>query len=121
MIETYIEFAFEAAHQVPPHSTLHGHTFRVGIVFRGQPDPVYGWAENLDQVEVDVEELRERVDHRYLNDIEGLEVPSLENVARWVWRNLESRYPTLAHVSVNRGLAGREEGCTYYGETQAAA
>ena len=117
MIETYKEFVFEAAHQVPPHSTLHGHTFKVGVVFRGEPDPIYGWAENLDRVEADIETLRKRIDHSYLNDIDGLECPSLENVARWVWRHLEKDYPTLATVSVTRGSAGNAEGCTYYGET----
>ena len=121
MIETYKEFAFEAAHQIPPHSTLHGHTFKVELVFRGEPDPVFGWAENLDLVEAQIDIIQQRLDHKYLNDIEGLEIPSLENVARFVWHHLSPIYSSLNRVSIFRGADGHSEGCAYFGEDRVAA
>jgi len=95
MVEAYKQFTFEAAHALPPHSGLHGHTFRIDVVFSGEPDPEFGWCENLDE-------------------IEGLEKPSLENLARWIWDRLAVSFPdTLDRVQVARGPDGMSEGCTY--------
>ena len=121
MMETYKEFSFEAAHKLPPHSELHGHSFRVGLVFCGKSDPVFGWVENLDAAEDKIEALWKRLDHSYLNEIEGLENPSLENVARWIWHKLSEDFSTLSKVSVARGPEGQSEGCTYSGPKEAAA
>lgn len=62
-----------------------------------------------------VEKVRLKVDHTYLNDIEGLEHPSLENVARWIWNQLASDLEGLDRVTVRRGPDGLAEGCTYSG------
>ena len=51
MLETFVEFTFEAAHKVPPYSGIHGHTFKAVIFLKGQRDPVYGWTHNLYDVE----------------------------------------------------------------------
>ncbi|SUE44995.1 6-pyruvoyl trahydropterin synthase family protein [Roseomonas gilardii] len=115
MIETLKEFTFEAAHQLPPFSGLHGHSFLVQVFLRGEPDPVYGWSHNLYEVEKVVEKVRLKVDHTYLNDIEGLEHPSLENVARWIWNQLAGDLDGLDRVMVRRGPDGLAEGCTYSG------
>ncbi|WP_245417532.1 6-carboxytetrahydropterin synthase [Aminobacter sp. AP02] len=48
---------------------------------------------NLYELEQQIEVVRKAVDHTYLNEIEGLEVPSLENVARWVWDKLAPQLP----------------------------
>ena len=119
MIETLKEFTFEAAHQLPPFSGLHGHSFLVQVLLRGEPDPVYGWSHNLYEVEKVVEKVRLKVDHTYLNDIEGLEHPSLENVARWIWGQLSTELDGLDRVVVRRGPDGLAEGCTYSGHSEA--
>lgn len=116
MLETYMEFTFEAAHEVQPFSSLHGHTFKVTVFLTGEADPVYGWTHNLYDVEEVVGELKKTLDHKYLNDIEGLEVPSLENVARWIWTRLNTAIPGLDRVSIRRGPDGGGEGCTFRGE-----
>lgn len=89
------------------------------VFLRGEPDPVYGWSHNLYEVEKVVEKVRLKVDHTYLNDIEGLEHPSLENVARWIWGQLSTELDGLDRVVVRRGPDGLAEGCTYSGHSEA--
>ena len=115
MLETFKEFTFEAAHQTPPFSTLHGHTFHVTVFLRGEPDATYGWSHNLFEVETVVDDVRRQIDHRYLNEIEGLDMPSLENVARWLWNELDNRIAGLDRVRIMRGMDGQREGCSYNG------
>lgn len=115
MQQTLKEFGFDAAHQTPPHSGLHGHSFRVEVVLTGTPDPVFGWTHNLNEVEPVIDAVRRELDQRYLNDIEGLSVPTLENLARWIWHRLDDRLEGLEHVTVRRGQPGMSEGCAYSG------
>jgi 6-pyruvoyltetrahydropterin/6-carboxytetrahydropterin synthase len=76
----------------------------------GERDPVYGWTHDLTQVEAVVAHVRSEVDHRYLNEIEGLDVPTLENVAQWLWRRLEREIDGLARIEISRGSRGCSEG-----------
>jgi 6-pyruvoyltetrahydropterin/6-carboxytetrahydropterin synthase len=115
MIESFKEFAFEAAHQLPPFSGLHGHTFKVTVFLTGEPDPVFGWSHNLYRVTTAVNVVKEQLDHRYLNEIEGLANPSLENVARWIWERLDQEIEGVDRIVVRRGVDGDAEGCTYSG------
>jgi 6-pyruvoyltetrahydropterin/6-carboxytetrahydropterin synthase len=92
------EFWFEAAYQTPPYSTLHGHSFRVEVIFGGDRDPVFGWTHNPDDVEPVLESVRCELDHRYVNDIDGLSVPTLENVTCWICHRLNSRIEGLERV-----------------------
>jgi 6-pyruvoyltetrahydropterin/6-carboxytetrahydropterin synthase len=111
--QTIKEFGFEAAHQTPPFSGLHGHSFRVAVVLTGEPDPVFGWTHNLYEVEPLIEQIRCELDHRYLNDIDGLAVPTLENVARWIWDRLDVQLSGLDCLIVRRGQPGQSESCVY--------
>ena len=115
MLETFIEFTFEAAHKLPPYSGLHGHSFRVVAYLTGKPDPVFGWTHNLYDVEAAVAVVKQRLDHSYLNEIDGLDVPSLENIACWIWHRLDKDLPGLDRVLVRRGIEGAGEGCSYSG------
>ena len=115
MIETYCEFTFEAAHRTTPETPLHGHSFRVRVAMTGEPVPVYGWSHNLLEVEPLLDGVRRQLDHCLLNDVEGLDTPTLENVARWVWERLDQRLPGLDRVEVSRGLVGLAEGVVYRG------
>ena len=113
MTETFREFTVEAAHQTPPYSGLHGHSFLIRIFLRGEPDPRFGWSHNLYEVDPVVEAVRGDLNDRYLNDVPGLEVPSLENLARWIWHRMAPDLPGLHRVTVQRGQPGQVEGCTY--------
>jgi 6-pyruvoyltetrahydropterin/6-carboxytetrahydropterin synthase len=113
-METFREFSFEAAHEIPPYSTVHGHSFVVQVVLQGEPDPVFGWVESLTVLEPKIDAVRSALDHKFLNEIEGLKVPSLENIAAWVWGRLEADgVRHLERVTVRRGAAGHGEGCTF--------
>ncbi len=90
-MEIYQEFTFDAAHRFPgvpeghPYYGLHGHSFVARIVLAGRVDPATGFVADLGEVEARCKALRERLDHKYLNDVDGLKVPSLENIAVWIW------------------------------------
>jgi len=112
-VETFKQFTFEAAHQTPPFSGLHGHTFLVCLYLRGEPDPVYGWSHNLDDVEDVITTVKRKIDHKYLNDVEGLEVPTLENLTRWLFNEFSSVLPGIDRIAVQRGTPGQTEGCTF--------
>jgi 6-pyruvoyltetrahydropterin/6-carboxytetrahydropterin synthase len=111
-METFKQFTFEAAHQTPPFSGLHGHSFLVCLYLKGEQDPVYGWSHNLYEVDEIVDRVKGEIDHKYLNDIHGLEVPTLENVTRWLFRRFDGVLPGLDRLMVRRGTEGQAEGCT---------
>jgi 6-pyruvoyltetrahydropterin/6-carboxytetrahydropterin synthase len=117
VLESFLEFTFEAAHQIPPFSGLHGHSFIATIYLRGERDPVFGWTHNLYEVEAAIAETKLRLQNVYLNEIEGLEVPSLENVAIWIWGQIEKTVPGLDRIALRRGMHGAAEGCTYSGQS----
>jgi 6-pyruvoyltetrahydropterin/6-carboxytetrahydropterin synthase len=125
MIEITYEFWFDAAHQflhMPPghkYHGLHGHSFRAEIAVAGTPDPQSGFIVDFAQLEAAGEDIRERLDHRFLNEIVGLESPSLEHIARFVWNELKPRFAGLSRVVIRRD--SHRHGCVYTGESGAAA
>ena len=120
MLETFLEFSFEAAHTTPPHNHPHGHSFHARVVLAGMPDPVCGWSHDLREVEPVIEAVRQELDHKYLNDVPGLSFPSLENVTLWLWHRLASRLEGLDRVEIRRNASGGVQGCSYRGPKAAA-
>src|SRR5215831_19584136 len=106
LVDLVKEFSFEAAHRLPrvpeDHkcARLHGHSFRCEIAVRGEVDPKTGWFIDYAEITEAFEPLRQRLDHYYLNEIEGLENPTSEHLARWIWQRLEPRLPELTAVTV---------------------
>jgi 6-pyruvoyltetrahydropterin/6-carboxytetrahydropterin synthase len=119
MFEIYQEFSFDAAHHFPQmpqghrYQGVHGHSFRVAVALAGGETQADGFLVDLGELQKACEALRGRLDHAYLNEIPGLEMPSLENIAKWVWGELKPRYPALARVTVARDSS--RHGCTYFG------
>lgn len=117
----FIDFNFEAAHHLP-HSfpdghvnqRLHGHSFRVRVSLQGRPDPKTGLIADLGAVKTTVDGAKDALDHRYLNEIAGLELPTLETIAIWLWRRIAPDLPALAEIGIYRDSCG--EGCEYQGE-----
>jgi 6-pyruvoyltetrahydropterin/6-carboxytetrahydropterin synthase len=101
-MEIFKEFRFEAAHRLPnvpvghKCSRLHGHSFRVEIHVRGELDTNLGWVCDFADLKSAFEPLYMQLDHNYLNDIPGLENPTSEVLARWIWDKLQ---PTLHGLS----------------------
>jgi 6-pyruvoyltetrahydropterin/6-carboxytetrahydropterin synthase len=120
MFEIFKEFTFEAAHHLAVnvtaghrYSRLHGHSFQVQIVLQGEADEKKSWVCDFHEIEQQITKLCAELDHQYLNEIAGLEVPTLENINRWIWNRLDSRLPGLNRIVVRRGSCG--EGCVFYG------
>jgi 6-pyruvoyltetrahydropterin/6-carboxytetrahydropterin synthase len=119
MFEVHHEFVFDAAHHFPGlpkghrYQGMHGHSFRVVVTISGEPDEASGFVVDLEELERSCARLHERLDHSVLNDALGLEKPSLENIARWIWTQLAPSYAGLARITVARDSRG--QGCTYTG------
>ena len=100
-------FTLEAAHRLPnvPEghkcSRLHGHSFRVELHLDGPVDPHTGWVMDFSEVKNIFKPLYEQLDHHYLNDIEGLENPTSENLAIWIWNQTKPLIPLLSEVVVH--------------------
>jgi len=120
--EIYREFYFEAAHALydPEHPTggkyrnLHGHSFRVRVTLRGERHEEQQWVMDLGKLGRRLAELRERLDHSFLNDLEGLGKPTLENLSLYIWNDLSPFAPGLCEVGVFRDSCF--EGCVYRGD-----
>ena len=79
---------------------MHGHSYRVEIRIEGPVDPRSGFVVDFSDVEAAFGPLRERLDHHCLNEIEGLENPTAENIATWIWGKLRPSFRDLSSVVV---------------------
>lgn len=117
-MDIYKVFRIEAAHRlpnVPPGhkcARLHGHSFAVELHVGGTPDPHTGWIMDFGDIKAIFKPTYERLDHNYLNDIPGLENPTSENLARWIWDEIKPRLPALSLVVVHETCTS---GCRYAG------
>lgn len=111
-------FQFEAAHLLPrlPEGhkcrRLHGHSFTCEVAVAGDCDPELGWLMDYADIKAAFQPIWESLDHRYLNEIPGLENPTSEVVAAWIWRALKPRLPLLVEVVVAETCTAR---CIYRG------
>jgi 6-pyruvoyltetrahydropterin/6-carboxytetrahydropterin synthase len=118
-VELSNTFAFEAAHRLPTFPEghkcrrLHGHSFRVEVRVTGDVDEKPGYLIDYGQIKAACEPALEQLDHQYLNDIAGLEIPTAENLARWIWQRLQPRLPLLSAVIVRETCTSA---CEYRGE-----
>ena len=117
-VELRKQFQFEAAHLLPglPEThkcrRLHGHSFRAEIAVAGECDPRLGWLLDYADMAEAFRPILEELDHRYLNEIPGLENPTSENIAAWIWRKLKPRLAELTEVVVAETCSAR---CIYRG------
>jgi 6-pyruvoyltetrahydropterin/6-carboxytetrahydropterin synthase len=111
-IEITKEFRFDAAHRLPlmpdghPYTRMHGHSFRVAITLAEAPDPAHGWIADFAEIEATLESLRATLDHQTLNEIPGLENPTLEIIARWIFERAANLLPGLRRVALYRDSVG---------------
>jgi 6-pyruvoyltetrahydropterin/6-carboxytetrahydropterin synthase len=118
-MEIFTEFRFEAAHRLPnvPEghkcARLHGHSFRVEVRVAGPVGDDTGWVMDFADVRAACEPVRLELDHYHLNDIAGLENPTSEVLARWVWDRLAPALPGLAAIVVRETCTS---GCVYRGD-----
>jgi len=121
-MELYKQFGFEAAHRLPnvPQGhkcgRLHGHSFRVVLHVEGPVDSTLGWVVDFAEIKRAFGPTLDRLDHHYLNEIDGLENPTSENLARWIWKQVKPELPLLSKVVVSETCTS---GCAYQGEDAA--
>jgi 6-pyruvoyltetrahydropterin/6-carboxytetrahydropterin synthase len=118
-MEIFKEFTFEAAHRLPnvpvghKCARLHGHSFRVIVHVAGPVGADSGWVRDFADLSCAMRPLLDQLDHYYLNEVEGLENPTSEMLARWIWDRLEHTMPELSQVVVRETCTS---GCVYRGE-----
>jgi 6-pyruvoyltetrahydropterin/6-carboxytetrahydropterin synthase len=118
-VELVKEYRFEAAHRLPhvpsghKCARLHGHSFRIELSVAGPVDAKTGWFVDFGRLDELWAPFGERLDHHYLNEVEGLENPTSENLARWLWQALKPRLPELGAITVFETCDAR---CIYRGD-----
>ena len=111
-------FHLQCARRLPalpeshPCSRLHGHSFRVELTVSGDVDPVLGWVLDFADLEAAWRPIHAELDHRNLNDIAGLENPTSENLAVWLWQRLKPALPGLSRIKL---METHDSGCVYRG------
>jgi len=118
VLEIHKEFTIEAAHRLPnvPEghkcARLHGHSFGIELRVRGPLDPTFGWVMDFADIKAAFKPIYDRLDHHYLNEIPGLENPTSERLAVWIWEALQPALPALSAVIVRETCTS---GCEYRG------
>ncbi len=120
-MEIFREFTFEAAHRLPnvpaghKCARLHGHSYRVAVHVEGEVDEHAGWVIDFADLGRSCAPLLARLDHYYLNEIEGLDNPTSERLAAWIWEQLAGALPGLSQVVVRETCTS---GCVYRGPSR---
>ncbi|MCU1465388.1 MAG: 6-carboxytetrahydropterin synthase [Actinomycetia bacterium] len=120
MVEIFKEFTFEAAHRLPnvpaghKCARLHGHSFIVSVHIVGPVSDDSGWVRDFADLSHAMKPVIDQLDHNYLNEIEGLDNPTSELLARWIWVRLRGALPELSQVVVRETCTS---GCVYRGES----
>jgi len=118
-MEIFKEFTIEAAHWLPnvPEGhkcrRLHGHSFRIQVYVQGPLDPQLGWVMDFADIKAAFQPVEDALDHRCLNEVDGLANPTSENLARWVWTRLKPVLPAMSKVMVRETCTS---GCVYTGD-----
>lgn len=112
------DYTFESAQTLPNAPAghkcgkMHGHSFKVEISVEGEVDPATGWVYDHAQISKAMRPLVAQLDHAYLNEIPGLENPTIENMAAWFWRQLAPECPGLCEIVIHETPTAR---CVYRG------
>jgi 6-pyruvoyltetrahydropterin/6-carboxytetrahydropterin synthase len=118
-MEIFKAFQIEAAHRLPKvpagHKCgrLHGHSYRIEIHMKGELGAESGWVADFGDLKHAFEDVFQTLDHSYLNEVPGLENPTSENLARWIWQRLFSRLAGLSAIVVAEACT---TGCVFRGD-----
>lgn len=114
------QFTFDSAHflsKVPDThkcKQIHGHTYRLVIYLDGPLHSDLGWVMDFGVVKQVVSPVIDILDHRLLNDIPGLENPTCELVAKWIWDQIKPGLPLLSKIELHETPTS---GVVYSGES----
>jgi len=119
IMDIFRVFQIEAAHHLPnvPQghkcARLHGHSFRIEVHVSGEVGKDDGWVMDFAELRRIFQPVYDQLDHHYLNEIDGLENPTSENLAQWIWQQLKPGLEGLSKIIVQETC---NAGCIYYGE-----
>jgi 6-pyruvoyltetrahydropterin/6-carboxytetrahydropterin synthase len=105
-MEIYKEFSFDSAHFLPnvPEGhkckNMHGHTYRLRVFIKGELDPKLGWIMDFKELKDALFPVIDKLDHKLINDIEGLENPTAENITLWIWNQIKPQLPLLSKIEL---------------------
>jgi 6-pyruvoyltetrahydropterin/6-carboxytetrahydropterin synthase len=115
------KFTLAVAHRLPnvpmEHKcrNIHGHTFMIEVQVSAPTREESGWVMDFADLAAGFKPIRDQLDHTCLNDVEGLENPTSENLAKWIWRRLKPALPILSQITVQESP---DAGCIYRGEEE---
>ena len=115
----YKKYFFDAAHYMPnfkkthKYAKVHGHSYEMIIKISGKPDKKNNWIINYDEIDSIINPIVNKLDHRTLNEISGLENPTAENIAKWFWKKIKKKITNLTSIEIYRPRIG---GCIYEGD-----
>lgn len=118
-MEIFRVFHLQCARRLPnlppshPCSRQHGHSFRVEVHVSGDLDPMLGWVVDFAEIDAAWRPVHDALDHRYLNEIAGLDNPTSERLAVWLWAEIKPRLPQLCKIGV---METSDSGCVYIGD-----
>jgi 6-pyruvoyltetrahydropterin/6-carboxytetrahydropterin synthase len=115
LVEITQQFGFDAAHYLDgagdTNRRMHGHSFYAEVTLRGTPDAKLGWVRNFEEVNSVLSAIRAELDHHLLNEIDGLKMPTLENLARYIFTRAKEKMPEVCRVKLSRPSYGQS--CQY--------
>lgn len=106
-MKIFKEFTFDSAHFLPnvpdghKCKNMHGHTYRLTVFFEGQLVKDLEWVVDFAEVKKIINPIINQIDHKLINDIEGLENPTCERVAVWLWNKIKPKMPQLTEIKLN--------------------
>ena len=113
------DFEFEAAQAIPTFPeghkcrSIHGHSFLITISVTGEVEPATGIYYDHARISEVMRPIIQQLDHSYLNEIPGLENPTIEVMAQWFWTRLQPQLPGLSEIVIHETPRAR---CVYRGE-----
>lgn len=101
------QFTFDSAHFLPhvpdghPCKRIHGHTYRLVLFIEGDLHPHLDWVMDFAEVKKTVEPVVKQLDHRLMNEVAGLENPTCEAIAKWLWMKIKPTLPALCKIELH--------------------
>ena len=101
------DLSFDSAHYLPhvpeDHKcrNMHGHTYRLRVWLEGNPDKHLGWVMDFAELKKIMQPVIDQLDHKLMNEVPGLENPTCENIAIWLWQQLRPQLPHLKKIELH--------------------
>ena len=117
MVEITKQFTFEAAHYFPNmpkghiYRKIHGHSFVVEVTFYGKKNKTNQWVTDFDEITESLKKIKKKLDHKCINDIKEIGLPTLENISSWIAKQLKKKYSNVCSIKLSRPSCG--ETCLY--------